>query len=118
MFRFTDRDGTPLLVGGISERVRYLAKKAGERIDYKALRRGFGCRYAGKVPAQVLQKLMRHRKIETTMTYYANVDDAVEAAVLGTRNNSRNKATQAAESDTQTCDVNHSPDSLSSLSTN
>src|SRR5271170_3034488 len=26
----------------------------------RSLRRGFGCRYAVKVPAQVLQKLMRH----------------------------------------------------------
>jgi hypothetical protein len=39
--------------------------------------------YAGKVPAQVLQKLMRHSNIKVTMTYYANVDDAVEDAVLG-----------------------------------
>jgi hypothetical protein len=48
-----------------------------------SLRKGFGCRYAAKVPAQVLQKLMRHSNIKTTMDYYANVDDAVEQAVLG-----------------------------------
>jgi integrase len=56
-----------------------------------SLRKGFGCRYAGKVPAQVLQRLMRHANIALTMTYYANVDDAVMAAVLGgERNSSRN----------------------------
>ena len=53
----------------------------------KALRRGFGCRYAGKVPAQVLQKLMRHVNIKTTMDFYANVDAAVEEAVLGPQRN-------------------------------
>jgi hypothetical protein len=50
------------------------------------LRKGFGCRYAGKVPAQVLQKLMRHRNIKTTMDYYCNVDQAVMEAVLGIPN--------------------------------
>jgi hypothetical protein len=62
----------------------------------KSLRRGFGCRYAGRVSAQVLQKLMRHSDIKITMDYYANVDDAVEAAVLGPHcNTSRN--TRSAE---------------------
>jgi hypothetical protein len=46
-----------------------------------ALRRGFGCYYAARVPAQVLQKLMRHSNISVTMDYYANVDSAVEDAV-------------------------------------
>ena len=69
--------------------VTKLAKKAGVKLTMHTLRKGFGCRYAGKVPAQVLQKLMRHANIRVTMTYYANVDDAVEAAVLGDRRNSR-----------------------------
>ena len=56
-----------------------------------SLRKGFGCRYAGRVPAQVLQKPMRHASLKTTMDYYANVDDAVVAAVKGPqRNASRN----------------------------
>jgi hypothetical protein len=43
------------------------------------------------VPAQVLQRLMRHANIATTMGFYANVDDAAMAAVLGSaRNDSRN----------------------------
>src|SRR5262249_19009903 len=70
---------------------RKIAKAAGVRLTMKSLRRGFGCRYAGKVPAQVLQKLMRHSNIAITMDYYANVDAAVEEAVLGAqRNTSRN----------------------------
>jgi hypothetical protein len=55
------------------------------KLTMRSLRRGFGCRYAGKVPAQVLQRLMRHANITTTMTYYANVDDAAMEAVLGGR---------------------------------
>jgi len=75
----------------VSARVRDIAQAAGVKLTMKSLRRGFGCRYASKVPAQVLQKLMRHASIKTTMDFYANVDDAVMDAVLGQkRNSSRN----------------------------
>ena len=74
----------------MSARVRGLAQAAGVRLTMKSLRRGFGCRYAGKVSAQVLQRLMRHASIKTTMDYYANVDEAAMEAVLGKRNSSRN----------------------------
>jgi integrase len=71
----------PLTLNGVSQRVIRLAKRAGVKLTMHSLRKGFGCYYAGKVPAQVLQKLMRYGDIKTTMTYFANVDDAVEAAV-------------------------------------
>jgi integrase len=75
----------------VSARVRDLALAAGVKLTMKSLRRGFGCRYAGKVSAQVLQRLMRHANIRTTMDYYANVDEAAMEAVLGPkRNTSRN----------------------------
>jgi integrase len=92
VFRWiSSRTHRPLKADTISDRVVRLAKKAGVRLTMHTLRKGFGCRYAGKVPAQVLQKLMRHRRIKTTMDYYANVDDAVMEAVLGPqRNTSRN----------------------------
>jgi integrase len=83
VFRFTDNRGRPVTVSTVSWRVRQLAKQAGAPLTFRALRRGFGCRYAGKVPAQVLQKLMRHSRVQTSMDYYANVDQAVEEAVLG-----------------------------------
>jgi integrase len=93
------RTGKPLALTTVSGFVATLAKRAGVRLTMKSLRRGFGCRYAGKVPAQVLQKLMRHSNIKTTMDYYANVDDAVMKAVLGenfgSRNSSRNTPRQA-----------------------
>jgi integrase len=88
VFRFTCAYGDgPLSVEAITSRVVALARAAGVKLTIKSLRRGFGCRYAGKVPAQVLQKLMRHADIKTTMAYYANVDDAVEEAVLGPKRN-------------------------------
>lgn len=95
VFHFVEeRSGKPVSDIAVSARVRELAVLAGVRLTCRSLRRGFGCRYAGKVPAQVLQRLMRHANIKTTMDYYANVDDAVEEAVLGpqhgnSRGNSR-----------------------------
>jgi integrase len=92
--------GPEISASAVSDRVTRLARLAGVRLTMHTLRKGFGCRYAGKVPAQVLQKLMRHRNIRTTMDYYANVDDAVEAAVEAEcnaqRNSSRNTAAQPA----------------------
>jgi integrase len=92
VFHFPSKRGPgELTLSGIGERVVRLAKKAGVKLTMHSLRKGFGCRYAGKVPAQVLQKLMRHSNISLTMTFYANVDDAAMEAVLGgKRNTSRN----------------------------
>jgi integrase len=88
VFRFFDgrRPGQNIPVATentVGQRIIRLAKRAGVKLTMRTLRRGFGCRYAGKVPAQVLQKLMRHSNISITMDYYANVDQAVEEAVLG-----------------------------------
>jgi hypothetical protein len=55
--------------------------------------------HAGEVPAQVLQRLMRHADIKATMDYYANVvDDAAGDAVRGPQGNrSRNTQPTPAE---------------------
>jgi integrase len=94
VFRFVDergKTGQSVSVDAVSHRIVRLARQAGVKLTMRTLRRGFGCRYAGHVPAQVLQRLMRHSNITITMDYYANVDDAVEEAVLGPqRNSSRN----------------------------
>jgi integrase len=91
VFRFLKKDGTQIQDNTVAARLSRLAKAAGVKLTVRALRRGFGCRYAGKVSAPVLQRLMRHASITTTMAFYANVDDAVEEAVLGPkRNSSRN----------------------------
>ncbi len=83
VFRFLNSRGEELTDNGVSQKVTTLAKRAGVRMSMKTLRAGFGCRYAGKVSAHVLQPLMRHANIKTTMDYYANIDVAVEEAVLG-----------------------------------
>jgi integrase len=98
VFRFADRRGRPVGLMAIGERVIRLAKKAGVKLSMHSLRKGFGCRYAGKVSAQVLQKLMRHANIALTMTFYANVDEAAMEAVLGPRRNtSRNSGQELAK---------------------
>lgn len=107
-FRFISRKtGEPVCAEGMSQRIIKLAKLAGVKLSMHSLRKGFGCHYAGKVPAQVLQRLMRHANIGTTMGFYANVDAAVEEAVLGAkRNTSRNSRVERQEVASESGDVN------------
>jgi integrase len=111
VFRFISRKtGGPLSVTAVSAKIGKLAKKAGVKLTMKTLRKGFGCRYAGKVPAQVLQKLMRHANISTTMDFYANIDQAVEEAVLGAeRNTPRNTSLAGQEDNGDGVDASHEP---------
>jgi integrase len=110
VFRFIDSKGRLLAAGGVSQRVRHLAKQARVKLGMHSLRRGFGCRYAGKVSAHVLQRLMRHANIKTTLDYYANIDAAVEEAVLGSKRNSlRNKRTGQAPCPAGSDDVTLDP---------
>jgi integrase len=107
VFCFRDRGGQIMTDSGVSQLVRKLARKAGVRLTMKSLRRGFGCRHAGKVSAHVLQRLMRHANIKTTLDYYANIDDAVEQAILGTeRNTSCNSQPSPSVTESQQIDVN------------
>jgi integrase len=112
VFHFTDRrdgklKGLPRSII-VSHRISKLARQAGVRLTMKSLRRGFGCYWASRVPSAVLQKLMRHANIKTTMDYYVNVDDAAMAAILGRQcNNLYNKSAvneRAAEESESTID--------------
>lgn len=88
VFSFVEeRSGKPVKDVAVSHRVVEIARQAGVKLTMKSLRRGFGCYWAARVPAQVLQKLMRHSNIRITMDYYANVDDAAMQAVLGRQRN-------------------------------
>ena len=50
------------------------------------LRRSFGTRWAKRVMPAVLQRLMRHAEIATTMKYYVTMDaDCVADEVVGAR---------------------------------
>lgn len=81
VFRFVGVHGKPLSSMALVERLATLARRAGLTLTMRTLRRGFGCRHAGHVPAQVLQRLMRHSDIGITMEFYCNIDAALEAAL-------------------------------------
>ncbi len=51
------------------------------------LRHMYATHYATKLPPSVLQKQLRHSKIDTTMSYYVHINEDVIMAVL---NESRN----------------------------
>jgi integrase len=71
-----------------------MAWRAGlQKVSFHTLRKGFACRYAsrGDVQPHVLQKLMRHARLSTTLEYYANFDDAVMGAVIGSNENGQEK---------------------------
>jgi integrase len=111
VFRFADGSDRPITADGVGRRVVRLAKLAGVKMSMKTRRRGFGCRHAGKVSAQVLQKLMRHSDIRITMDYHANVDEAVEDAIFGgERNTLRNKPREAAPTPETALDANPYPE--------
>jgi integrase len=65
----------------ISRKFGQLARKAGLKITLHDIRRSFGSRYAAVVPAQVLQRLMRHADIKTTLQFYTDLDDVLDAAI-------------------------------------
>lgn len=67
---------------GVSIVMCRIGKKAGIVVNREEnkfasshdLRRAFGTRWAKKVTTPVLQRLMRHASIQTTMSYYVNID--------------------------------------------
>jgi integrase len=67
---------------GLSIVFRKIAKRAGVRVTLHDLRRSFGSRLAPQVSAAVLQRLMRHADIKTTLAFYTNVDGALDDAIL------------------------------------
>jgi integrase len=75
----------------ITKQFRRIARNAGVKggatdgfATLHDLRRSFGSRWAAKVPAQVLQRLMRHADIKTTLDFYADVEQAALGAIWGT----------------------------------
>jgi integrase len=63
------------IVGKIGKRAGIIVNKAeGKFAGAHDLRRSFGNRWAKRVMPAVLQRLMRHASIQTTMTYYVALD--------------------------------------------
>ena len=76
---FTGQPMTPGRVGRVVSAIGKQAKVVVNKGDGKYasahdFRRAFGTRWARKVMPMVLQKLMRHDSIETTMRYYVDLD--------------------------------------------
>ena len=92
VFSFPGRTG-PLSFGGVKKAIRKLGSEAGIKTAGKKtatahdFRRSFGSRWALKVMPQVLQKLMRHANISTTMTFYAHLDaDMIIDSIMSAEN--------------------------------
>ena len=96
--------GEPITPGRIGRLVSKIGKKAGVVVNKVAgkfaschdLRRTFGTRWASRVKPAVLQRLMRHANIATTMGYYVALDagdvaDDLWAKFGATYNNPYNK---------------------------
>ena len=79
--------GKPVRVDTVSPIICKVGKKAGVRVSETKtasahdLRRSFGLRWADRVKPYILQQLMRHASIETTLTFYvqSDADDTAEA---------------------------------------
>ncbi|MBY0588601.1 hypothetical protein K2X85_15610 [bacterium] len=64
--------------------VRRSAVRVSSNVGFVALhdlRSNFGSRWAGRVPAQVLQRLLRHSHIKTTLDFYADTERAALKAI-------------------------------------
>ena len=76
------------LVGDIGETAGIIVDtnpKTGKARKYASahdLRRSFGQRWAKRVMPAILQTLMRHASIQTTMQYYVNIEAEATADVL------------------------------------
>ena len=63
------------IVSAIGKRAKVVTNKDdGKFAGCHDLRRGFGNRWAKRVMPAVLQRLMRHSAIQTTMSYYVDLD--------------------------------------------
>jgi integrase len=77
----TDRN-RPSRVDNVSPIIAAIGKKAGVRVAERKtasahdLRRSFGLRWADRVKPHVLQQLMRHASVSTTLTFYVQADAA------------------------------------------
>jgi integrase len=77
------KDTVGAIVGQIGEQAGVVTNKAdGKYAGCHDLRRGFGTRWARKVMPAVLRRLMRHSSIDTTMSYYVDLDAADVAREL------------------------------------
>ena len=88
VFTLCGKSGRPVQSDAVSRTVSAIGRAAGIVVDAEAdqfatahdLRRSFGTRWSKQVKTPVLQKLMRHADIKTTMDFYVEqeADDIAE----------------------------------------
>jgi integrase len=61
-------------IGAIGEAAGVVVSESGKHATAQDLRRAFGTRWSRRVKPAVLQQLMRHKSIETTMQYYVHLN--------------------------------------------
>ena len=90
VFKLRSRSGLnkPLRVDNVSPLLVAIGKKAGVMVSETKtasahdLRRSFGLRWADRVKPHVLQQLMRHSSLTTTLTFYVQTDVADMAELV------------------------------------
>lgn len=70
------------VVSAIGRASRIVVSSDGKTATAQDLRRSFGTRWAVRVQPAILQQLMRHRDIKTTMDFYVDIDLATLGAEL------------------------------------
>jgi integrase len=86
------KHGKPLRTDTVSSIIVEIGKKAGVKVSERDgkvkyasahdCRRAFGTRWGQRVMPPVLQQLMRHQSIQTTMTFYVERDAQTTADVV------------------------------------
>lgn len=76
------------VIGRIGEKAGIKVSNKGRTASAHDLRRSFGTRWAPRVHPTILQQLMRHADLTTTMSYYVDLDPAAIAKQLQLGGNS------------------------------
>jgi len=80
------------IFSGAGEKAGIVVATGGKFASAHDLRRSFGTRWATRVQPALLQLLMRHRHISTTMSYYVGINSDAASAQLWTVNPSVNSS--------------------------
>lgn len=79
------------VIGMIGREAKLTIDAKGKCVSAHDLRRSFGSRWAMKVPPLALQKMMRHRTLQTTLRFYLELDSDVSDILYGCPNGDQNK---------------------------
>ena len=89
------------VISAIGHRAGVMVSQKGDKTKYASahdFRRAFGLRWSDRVMPKVLQQMMRHEDIQTTMKFYVgkNAQAAADAICLAATNTSTNTQPESA----------------------